>query len=253
VDEGQRVAACLNLFTWKSILIPGYWKRSDHSLSNFIDFGETNQMTHLLLSMNLPLAADPNEDMLGIIIFFFDFTLFCLIGFAIFNRIANAKAAKLWPKLASVIDGTFHKGIGLTAPYIAGNYHGLPVRAWVFVTARSRWNFIYYFQIRAALDTRGRDWTLRYNNRSGEKQGWEIHTKDPALQQRLPQAGLLGMIPGWDTETSLSYNGRKGTLLYSHHMYTREALPSPEVFEMELGLLRKVANLNRQVNDGTAI
>jgi hypothetical protein len=203
-----------------------------------------------MLSLNLSATSDPNQDLLGIIIFFFDFTLFTLIGFAIFNRLANAKAAKLWPNLAAVINGTFHKGIGLTAPYIIGQYHGLPVRAYVLVTAKSRYTYVYYFQIRATLDAapRGPDWTLRYNERSGTKQGWEIHTKDAALQGRLAGAGLLGLIPGWDRETSLTYNGRKGTLLYSHHIFTRVALPSPEVFEMELNLLRKAANLNQQLN-----
>lgn len=204
-------------------------------------------MTSFIHSLRL-MATDPNDDMLGIVIFFFDFTLFTVIGFAIFNRIANAKAVKLWPKLAPVIKGTFHKGIGLTAPYIIGQYHGMPVRAYVFVTAKSRYTYVYYFQIRATLDTHGHDWELQYNQHSHEKQGWEIHTKDAPLQQRLTQAGLLGMLPGWDYETTLRYNGRKGTLLYSHHIFTRDGLPSPDVFEMELSLLHKVANLNKQLN-----
>src|SRR5215470_7374953 len=105
-------------------------------------------MTHLALTLHLA-AADPNDDMLGLVIFLFDFTLFTLIGIAIFNRVANAKAAKLWPKLAPVIKGTFHKGLGLSAPYILGNYHELSVRAFVYVMAKSRYTFIYYFQIRA--------------------------------------------------------------------------------------------------------
>src|ERR1041384_6865513 len=203
-------------------------------------------MTTYLLSLPALMTADPNDDMLGIIIFLFDFTLFTLIGIAIFNRIADAKAVKLWPKLAPVINGTFHKGIGLTAPYIVGNYHGLPVRAYVLVTAKSRYTYVYYFQIRATLEPapHSHDWALRYNQHAHEKQGWDIQTKEEALKQRLTQAGFLSLIPGWDYETSLTYNSRKGTLLYSHHIFTRDGLPSPEVFDMELGLLRKVAHLH---------
>ncbi len=208
-------------------------------------------ITSSRLTLSLLTATDPNQDMLGIVIFFFDFALFTVIGIAIFNRIANAKAAKLWPKLAPVIQGTFYKGIGLTAPYIIGQYHGLPVRAYVFVTAKSRYTYVYYFQIKATVDSHGQDWELRYNQRSHEKQGWEIHTHDSALHGRLTQAGLLGLIPGWDYETTLRYSGRKGTLLYSHHIFTRDGLPSPEVFETELNLLRKVANLNKQLNNGS--
>src|SRR5438876_1077334 len=122
----------------------------------------------LVLILNLSLATDPNQDWLGIVIFGFDFVIFWLILIAVFNKIANGKAAKLWPKLAPVINGTFHKGIGLTAPYLVGHYRGLPVRARVRVSAKSRWNFEYYFEIVATLDTRGRDWELRYNQRPRE-------------------------------------------------------------------------------------
>jgi hypothetical protein len=208
--------------------------------------------TSLVLTLNLS-AADPNNDMLGLIIFFFDFFIFTVIGIAVFNRIANAKAVKLWPKLAPVINGTFHKGIGLTAPYIVGQYHGLPVRAHVRVFARSKYNFEYYFEISATVDKHGHDWELLYNERSHQKQGWEIKTKDSTFQQRLSQSGLMGVIPGWDHNASVKYNGRKGTLIFSHHIYTRDGLPTPEVFEMQLETLKKMVNINKQVNEDSSL
>lgn len=202
----------------------------------------------LIWLLHLFTVADPNNDLLGIVIFYFDFTIFCLIGIAVFNRIANAKAVKLWPRLAPVINGTFHKGIGLTAPYIVGKYQGLPVRAWVLVTAKSRWTFEYYFQIRATIDKHGQNWELYYNQHSHGEHGWEIKTKDPGLQQNLSQSGLMGIIPGWDREASVKYNSRKGTLLFRHHIYTRDALPTAEVFEMQLGTMKKIIAINRQIN-----
>ncbi len=204
--------------------------------------------TLLVVNLKLSAVSDPNNDLLGIFIFFFDFALFCVIGFAVFNRIANAKAVKLWPGLAPVIHGTFHKGIGLTAPYIVGKYNGLPVRAWVLVTARSRWDFEYYFQILATVDRHGRDWELYYNQHSHDRHGWEIKPKDSELQQRLSQSGLLGIVPGWDQNAFIKYNSRKGTLLFRHKIFNRDGLPAPEVFEMQLGMLKKVVSINRQVN-----
>ncbi len=203
----------------------------------------------ILPVLHLAAAADPNEDTLGIIVFFFDFFIFALIITALFNRFANRNAVKLWPGLAPIINGTFHKGIGLTTPYIKGNYHGMPVRAYVLVTARSRWNYEYYFQIQAGVDAHGQDWQLRNDQGIVGKLGWEIHTKDPMLQQRLAVAGLMEIIPDWDIRASLRYSGRKGTLLYSHRIFTRDGLPAPEVFQNELDLLKKVANINKQVNE----
>src|SRR5690242_18674233 len=133
-----------------------------------------------VLMLYLSQTSDPNQDVLGIIIFGFDFVIFTVIAIAVFNKIANAKAAKLWPKLAPVIKGTFHKGIGLTAPYLVGTYRGLPVRARLRTTAKSRWDFEYYFEIVAAAGTHGRDWELRYNHRHREADGWEIKTNDEA-------------------------------------------------------------------------
>jgi hypothetical protein len=209
--------------------------------------------TSLILILNLS-GADPNNDLLGLVIFFFDFFIFTVIAIAIFNRIANAKAAKLWPKLAPVIKGTFHKGIGLTAPYIIGQYHGLPVRAHVRVFARSKYSFEYYFEILATVDKHGRDWELLYNERSHEKQGWQIKTKDEMFEKSLSQSGLMGIIPGWDHNASVKYNGGKGLLILSHRIYTRDGLPTPEVFEMQLEMLKKLVNeesgMLSQLNSG---
>src|SRR5262245_9591059 len=108
---------------------------------------KASMVTPLALSVYLSQAPDPNQDWLGIIVFGFDFVFFSLILIALFNRIANSKAGKVWPKLAPVIKGTFHKGIGLTTPYLAGNYRGLPVRACLRARAKSRWTFEYYFEI----------------------------------------------------------------------------------------------------------
>ena len=206
-------------------------------------------VTPLVLIVYLSQALDPNQDWLGIIVFGFDFVIFSLILIALFNRIANSKAAKVWPKLAPVIKGTFHKGIGLTAPYLVGNYRGLPVRARLRVSAKSRWNFEYYFEIVATPGTRGQDWELRYNQRPREAQGWEIKTKDEALRQRLSQSGLMAMLPSWEDSTLVKYNSGRGTLLYRHRVYARDALPSPEVFQMQLDLLKKLVNINRQVTE----
>ncbi len=207
----------------------------------------------LILILNLSTTADPNQDLLGIIIFVFDFIIFSLILTALFNRAANKNAAKLWPKLAPVINGTFHKGIGLTTPYLIGKYHGLPVRARVRVSARSRWNFEYYFEILATSGTRGQDWELHYDQSSGGPHEWGLKAKDPALKERLSQSGLTTMLPHWEHGVSVKYNGNKGTLLYSRHIYTRDGLPALEVFEMQLDILKKLVDINRRVNEETGM
>src|SRR5262249_19823219 len=166
-------------------------------------------VTPLVLIVSRSLATDPNEDLLGIIIFGFDFILFTLFFIALFNRIADSKAAKVWPTLAPVIQGTFHKGIGLTRPYLVGSYRGLPVRAYVRVSAKSRWTFNYYFEIVTTLDTHGRNWELYFNQRREEAPGWRVKTKDEALKQRLIHSGLLTLIPNWDNVASVKYRGGK--------------------------------------------
>jgi len=203
--------------------------------------------TPLILVVNSSLATDPNQDVLGIIIFGFDFLLFTLLFIAISNRIADSKAAKVWPKLAPVINGTFHKGIGLTRPHLVGSYRGLPVRAYVRVSARSRWTFTYYFEIVTTLDTHGHSWELYYNQSPHAAHGWEVKTKDETLKQRLMHSGLLTLIPGWDYLTSVKYRGGKGVLLYRHQIYTRNDVPSPEAFQNQLTLLKKLAGITRQV------
>ena len=195
--------------------------------------------TALVLMVNRSLTTDPNQDLLGIVIFFFDFTIFSVFFYALFNRIASAKAAKVWPKLAPSIQGTFHRGIGLTAPYLVGTYHGLPVRAHVRWFAKSRWNFDYYFDIVATLDTHGQDWELSYNRSPHVTHGWELKAKDEVLKQHLAHAGLMALLPNWDTTASVKYRGGKGTLRYSHQIYTRDDLPSPEVFQMQLALRKR--------------
>ncbi len=204
--------------------------------------------TLFILILNLSTTTDPNNDMLGLVIFGFDFVIFALILTALFNRAANKNAAKLWPKLAPVINGTFHKGIGLTTPYLIGKYHELPVRARIRVSARSRWNYEYYFEILATSGARGQNWELRYNQGTDGAHGWELKTKEPAFQERLSQAGLMTTLHDWEQRVSLKYNGSKGTLLYSQHIFTRDGLPSPEVFGMQLDLLKKLVNINQQVN-----
>ena len=204
-------------------------------------------MTTLLI-LNISATADPNNDMLGLIIFGFDFAFFTLIAVALVNRAANKNAVKLWPKLAPVINGTFHKGIGLTAPYIIGEYHGLPVRARIRVSARSRWHYEYYFEILVTSATRGQSWELHYDQNSRGPHGWELKAKDPALKERLSQAGVLTILHDWEHRVSLTYNGGRGTLLYSQQIFTRDGVPSPEVFEMELETLKKLVNINQRVN-----
>src|SRR5258706_14394237 len=208
--------------------------------------------TLFILILNLSTTTDPINDMLGLVIFGFDFVIFALILTALFNRPANKNAAKLWPKLAPVINGTFHKGIGLTTPYLIGKYHGLPVRARVRVSARSRWNFEYYFEILATSGTRGQDWELHYDQSSGGPHEWGLKAKDPALKERLSQSGLTTMLPHWEHGVSVKYNGNKGTLLYSRHIFTRDGLPAPEVFEMQLEMLKKLLNINQKVNGETS-
>jgi hypothetical protein len=206
-------------------------------------------LTPLALTLYLLQAPDQNNDWLGIIAVGFDFVLFSVILFAFFNWKIHAKAAKLWPKLAPVIKGTFHRGIGLTTPYLEGNYRGLPVRARMRLSARSRWDFDYYFDILATTDRGGRDWELRYNPGVGEADGWALKTKDPALEQRLLQSGLIALLPSWDHGAAVRYNGGKGTLLYSHRIYSRDGLPSPEAFAMQLDMLKRFAAINKRVNE----
>ena len=201
-----------------------------------------------VLILNIATAVDPNNDMLGLIIFGFDFTLFTLIAIALFNRAANKNAAKLWPKLVPVINGTFHKGIGLTIPYIIGKYHGMPVRARIHPIAKSRWSFNYYLEILATSTTHGQNWELHYKQGSDGAHHWELKTKDPVLQERLSQSGVMKIAPNWDHQVSLKYNGRKGTLLYIHYIFSRDGVPAPEIFETQLDMLKKLLNINQQVN-----
>jgi hypothetical protein len=132
---------------------------------------------------------------------------------------------------------------------LVGSYRGLLVRAYIRVSAKSRWTFNYYFEIVATPDTHGHDWELYYNQRREEAPGWQVKTKDEALKQRLTHSGLLTLIPNWENVASVKYRGGKGTLLYSHQIYTRDALPSPEVFQNQLALLKRLVHITTQVNE----
>jgi len=90
---------------------------------------------------------------------------------------------------------------------------------------------------------------VRYNQRPRAAHEWEVKTKDEALKQRLTHSGLMALLPSWEHGTLVKYHGGKGTLLYSHRIYARDALPSPEVFQMQLDLLKRLVSITRQVNE----
>ena len=69
------------------------------------------------------------------------------------------------------------------------------------------------------------------------------------LKQRLAHSSLMTLIPNWDYVVSVKYRGSKGKLLYSHQIYTRDGLPSPEVFQNQLALLKKLESITKQVNE----
>jgi hypothetical protein len=203
----------------------------------------------LALILNLFSTTDPNHDGLGIIIFVIDLAIFWLILTALFNRKANSKAAIIWPKLAPYINGVFHPGIGLTTPFLSGEYRGLPIRACVRVSSRSRWYYEYTFEITAKYDTRGGNWEVRYDkNKKGEK-ALELIAKDPLLKRRLSQSDLMTLLSKWKVGTSVKYKGAHGTLLFRQHIHSREDLPAPDEFEMELEMVNRLAKINRQVNE----
>ena len=165
---------------------------------------------------------------------------------------ANLTFAKRWATLAPLINGTVHKAI-LTyqGNTLTGNYHGLPMRTRVKGKGGGRGgSSIFHFEILATPGTRGRDWKLHYDQGllGMGADGWEIKTRDEALKQRLVQSDLLAMTQNWTRETSVTYDGGKGTLLYRQRIDYLYDLPAPDVFKWQLDLLTQLVEINRQVN-----
>lgn len=169
---------------------------------------------------------------------------FAPIAFWLIKR-SHAKLAKLWPDLATVINGSF-KGTKMT-----GTYQGFPVEAKVTAqTSAKGTQARHFFEIRmGGVGSTASDWAVWHGvglmNISPQ---WHVDAKDERLTQQLAQSGAVAAIQRWGDSTDVRHDAGAGVLKYKKRIADLYALPTRDQFKNQLDLLMHLANFNRQPN-----
>jgi hypothetical protein len=160
------------------------------------------------------------------------------------NRKSNAEYAKLWGRIAGLVNGT-SKGSRMT-----GTYQGTQVNAElkpIFDDDETT----YYYELSMTPGGRGQDWSVRYGGEKlfgSGKQHWHVKTKDDALKGRLVAAHVLELVAVRPQHTEVKYKAKLGMLVYQESARNARDVPAPEQFKAQLELLARLADVNRQVN-----
>lgn len=160
------------------------------------------------------------------------------------TRKSNAEYAKLWGRIAGLVNGT-SKGNRMT-----GTYQGAPVEAEIKMFSDDD-ETTYYYKLSLAPGGRGQDWSVRYGGErlfGSGKQHWHVKTKDDALKARLVAARVLELVAVRPQHTEVNYKAKLGTLVYQEDATGAFDVPAPEEFKAQLELLARLADVNRQVN-----
>ena len=160
------------------------------------------------------------------------------------NRKSNAEYAKLWGRIAGLVNGT-SKGSRMT-----GTYQGAPVEAEIKMFSDDD-ETTYFYKLSLTPGGRGQDWSVRYGGEklfgSGEKH-WHVKTKDDALKDRLVAARVLELVAVRPQHCEVKYKAKLGMLVYQESARNARDVPAPEQFKAQLELLARLAEINRQVN-----
>jgi hypothetical protein len=179
------------------------------------------------------------------------------------SKFKNARFAKAWGPLQSVVNGTVTgDGGGAATSWLTGTYRGAKVRA-SMTPGRNRssegGDKYNYFDV-ALLDLPGaRDWDVIYGTAflGFGRSGWHVKAEDEMLAESLRGAGVVEMTASFGTPHTLggvglptvSYRRREQTLRFSEDV-TPQWAPTPEQFRERLDFLLHLAEVNRRVNPG---
>jgi hypothetical protein len=183
----------------------------------------------------------PNDDFIfGAIVL----AIFLVCVFAaglVLNRVKNARFARTWEPLRTLIGGTVvNDGGGAATSWLTGTYKGRSVCATIS-PGRNRYpdetGFRYnYFDV-ALLETPG-------------KSGWRLRERpiaeDKALEQRLRDAGAMATLATIGRAEAI-YDERQRKLMIVQEAGS-EKVPRPEHFEAQLNILLRLAEINAAVN-----
>lgn len=160
------------------------------------------------------------------------------------SRKSNAEYAKLWGRIAGLVNGTSH------GSRMMGTYQGAPVEAEIKMFSDDD-ETTYYYKLSMTPGGRGQDWSVRYGGEklfgSGE-QRWHVKTKDGALKDRLVAARVLELVAVRPQHTEVKYKAKLGMLVYQEAARGAFDVPAPEEFKAQLELLARLVDVNRQVN-----
>jgi hypothetical protein len=189
------------------------------------------------------------------------FLAFVFAAGLLLNKFKNARFAKAWVPLQSVIGGTVTgDGGGAATSWLTGEYRGARVLA-SMTPGRNRssegGDKYNYFDVALLAIPGARDWDVLYGTSflGFGQSGWHVKAEDAALAESLRRAGVVEMTARFGTPHTLggvglptvSYRRREQTLRFSEDV-TPQWTPTPEQFRERLEFLLQLAEVNRQVN-----
>lgn len=164
-------------------------------------------------------------------------------GAAAFLRRPRDRSVAAWALLAPLVGGTTRANV------LSGTHDGLPVRARI-VGDGSEGN-PYAYEVSFAPGAQGSNWSLTFTGQkflgTGDK-AWRVKGKDETLVQKLTEAGAAHAMQGWTSTPEITFNAKSGNLEYRDRAEGEYAVPTLEQFRAQLGLLARLAALQRDIN-----
>ncbi len=159
-------------------------------------------------------------------------------------RRRNDPYAEYWAPIAPLVEGK------PSGNKMAGRYAGMPLEARIENKGNEKAPK-YIWELELTPGARGKDWSIQHAAEgflgTGEKK-WQIKTKDEALKRRLLAAGALGGVDHLSHDVTLDYDAGDGTLTSHFPVPTRFNIPGPDEFRLNLDLLQRYVEMNKQAN-----
>lgn len=181
------------------------------------------------------------------------FLIFVFVLGWFLNKFKNARFARAWRPLIPIINGKITEdGGGATTSWLSGTYRGWKVQA-SMIPHRNQYSgesghYYNHFDV-ALLEIPGQhDWSLEYQTPLFGVRGadWQIETEDPALAARLQNANLVSILAGMG-HPKITYQKRAQMLQYEADITPLE-VPPPAMFQRQIEVLIRLAQVNEEVN-----
>lgn len=198
------------------------------------------------------MSRETQDILFGVAVFIPFMVAVFFLGWAI-NRFKNRRFTRAWAPLVPIIGGKITEdGGGASTSWLSGTWRGR--RVWASMTPgralHSGESGVNYNEFEAAvLNLPGRhDWRIEWKPSifGFGREGWQIETSDPGLEERLRAAGAMALVErmGFDTVT---YKAREKNLRFSENAGSAW-VPTPGRFQEELDVLLQLAEIQEKAN-----